>query len=202
MLRGHPCLCNHSCSSVPLPMWERTASQSFTCACQAEAVGLAAGWEDVGSPSGTAAGGGASPGHQLSAGLSLSHSPITQSCGAFWSLTVLIQDTEGYSNKALRPLTFWATTEKLGCGRQGYLSEIARSWEEAVLAVGFSSPAEWRKTEVVDFLICKTFLSWISCVKMFICSPAPTAVPVLLQALCTQVWRSFCTSQNISVKGQ
>lgn len=139
---------------------------------------------------------------QLSAGLSLSHSPISQSCGAFWSLTVLIQDTEGYSNKLLRLLTFWATTEKLACGREGYLSEIARRWEEAVLAVGFSSPAEWRKTEVVDFLICKTFLSWISCVETFICSPAPTAVPVLLQALCTQVWRSFCTSQNISVKGQ
>lgn len=34
------------------------------------------------------------------------------------------------------------------------------------------------------------------------CSPSPAAVPMLLQPLCSQVGRSFCTSQNVSVKVQ
>lgn len=34
------------------------------------------------------------------------------------------------------------------------------------------------------------------------CSSSPTAVPVLLQPLSSQVWRLFCTSQNVSVKVQ
>lgn len=41
---------------------------------------------------------------QFSAGLPFPHSPVTLSCGAFSSFTVLVQDTEGYSNKALRSL--------------------------------------------------------------------------------------------------
>lgn len=75
----------------------------------------------------------------------------------------------------------WGTTKQLGCSGEGYLSGLAITLDKAELAVSLSSLAEWRKTEVADFLICKIFLSWISSLKTFMCSCPPTAVPMLLQ---------------------
>lgn len=80
----------------------------------------------------------------------------------------------------------WGTMKKLGYDREGYLSGLARTLDKAELAVSLSSPAEWRKTEVADFLICKTSLSWISSLKTFVCSCAPTTVPMLLQTASEQ----------------
>lgn len=105
-LRGNPQLCNCSCSSVPLPVWEETEFRSSRCACRAEVV-FPDSWGDAGQ------------GWILGISIALSWAcskaaafcaavlltqPHTQPCGAFSSLMGLVQDTEVYMNKALRPL--------------------------------------------------------------------------------------------------
>lgn len=104
-LGGHPHLCSCPCTPVPLPAWEGTAFQNSRCACQAQ-PGFPVGWGAWAAPQALQLLGNeqvlgistalswACSEAATCARLSSSHSPITQSWGAFSSLTVLVQDTE------------------------------------------------------------------------------------------------------------
>lgn len=182
-LRGNPQLCNRSCSSVPLPVWEETEFRSSRCACWAEVV-FPDSWVDAGQ------------GWIL--GISVALSWACSKAAAFCAAVLLTQPhhsavwcffkPHGFSSRyrglheqSSQATHVWGTTKQLGCSGEGYLSGLAITLDKAELAVSLSSLAEWRKTEVADFLICKIFLSWISSLKTFVCSCPPTAVPMLLQ---------------------
>lgn len=123
----------------------------------------------VGNPSGTAtAGEGASPGHQ--------HCPelgMQWSSNFCYALLLLTKPYHSVLGGFFKPYSFSSRHRvgTTGAVAERYPSGLLGGWEEGMLAFNLSSLAEWRRTEVEDFLIRKTSSVWIVSLKHWCVHP-------------------------------